>query len=142
MQIGRLGTSDAGKLVEMVKTFRTDTTDLNIAERFLQNSSNYVIAGIEGEKIIGFVLGYQLQRYDGQDDMIYIHEVSVLEEFRQQGIGKKMINEVIRICKETHISKVFLVTNKSNKPAVCLYESTGAKASYDDDIVYWYKDFD
>jgi len=142
MQIGRLGTSDAGKLVEMVKTFRTDTSDLNRAERFLENSSNYVIAGIKGEKIIGFVLGYQLQRYDGQDDMVYIHEVNVLEEFRQQGIGKKMINEVIRICKETHISKVFLVTNKSNKPAVCLYESTGAKASYVDDIVYWYKDFD
>ncbi|KUO69317.1 MAG: hypothetical protein APF77_16120 [Clostridia bacterium BRH_c25] len=138
MEIRRLKPTDSQKVIEMVKTFRTDTSNPGAAERFLQNDSNYIVACIEAERIVGFVLGYRLQRYDGQDDMIYIYEVSVLEEYRQRGIGKKMINELIGICKENKILKIFLITNKSNKPAVCLYESTGAKASHDDDIVYWY----
>lgn len=142
MEIRRLKAFDAENLVEMVKVFRTDTSNLKVSKRFLENPYNYLIASVEGEKIVGFVLAYQLQRYDGQNDMIYIHEVSVLEEFRQKGIGKKMINEVIRICKENDISKVFLITNKSNKPAICLYESTGAKSSHNDDVVYWYNNFD
>lgn len=138
MEIRRLTTTDAEKVVEMVRTFRSNTSNLLVSERFLQNDSNYLIACIEAEKVIGFVLGYQLQRYDGQNDMIYIHEVGVMEEYRRKGIGKMMINQLVDLCRNKEISKVFLITSKSNKPAICLYESTGAKAYCDDNVVYWY----
>lgn len=141
MEIRRLKFSDAEKVVGMVAAFRSNTSNIPVSERFLCSDANYLIACIVAEKVIGFVLGYRMQRYDGQNDMVYVHEVDVLEEYQRKGIGKMMINHFLAICRDEGISKVFLITEKSNKPAVCLYESTGAKAFHDDDVVYWYNGF-
>ncbi|MHB1395091.1 MAG: GNAT family N-acetyltransferase [Clostridia bacterium] len=88
--------TDSQKVIEMIKSFRTDTSNPSVAERFLKNDSNYVVAYIEAERIIGFILGYRLQRYDGQNDMMYIHEVGVLEEYRQMGIAKFFLWNVVK----------------------------------------------
>ena len=59
MEIRRLNLTDSHKVIEMVKAFRTDTSNPIVAERFLKNDSNYVDACIEAERVIGFVLGYR-----------------------------------------------------------------------------------
>lgn len=138
MEIRRLNFNDAEKLVGMVAEFRSDTSNISVSERFLKNDANYLVACLDAERIIGFILGYRMQRYDGQNDMVYIHEVGVLEDYWRKGIGKRMMGFFLEMCRSEGISKVFLTTEKSNKPAVCLYESMGAKPTHNDDIVYWF----
>nr|WP_279289002.1 GNAT family N-acetyltransferase [Anaerosolibacter carboniphilus] len=122
----------------MVEEFRSYSSKLDSVRQMLEKGMNYMIACIDNEKIIGFVLGYELQRYDGKNNMMYIHEVEILDEYRGKGIGKKIMNKLIDICQSKNMSKVFVITNKSNTRAVHLYESTGGKALDDDSIVYWY----
>lgn len=140
MNIRRLNIQDVDKVKDMLYMFRSEKTTNEKVERFLEKNNNYLIAYLENKKVIGFVLAYKLQRYDEKNDMIYIHEVGVLEEYRRLGIGKKLMEYVKDICKEENLSKIFLITNKSNIPAVSLYESSGGKATEDDNVVYWYDD--
>ncbi len=73
--------------------------------------------------------------------MMYIHKVEILEEYREKEIGKHLIGMVKEICQSNKMSKVFVITNKSNIGAVRLYESTGDMGLDDDSIVYWYNFF-
>jgi aminoglycoside 6'-N-acetyltransferase I len=105
-------------------------------ESFLSGKANYLLAYIEDARIIGLALAYTLQRYDGKADMMYLHEVDVIEPARRKGIGKALIENIRDLCRAEGIMKLFLITNKSNIPAVGLYESLGASASSEDDLVY------
>ncbi|MBU5439618.1 GNAT family N-acetyltransferase [Tissierella sp. MSJ-40] len=140
MEYRRLNVNDFNKVIEMVKDFRSIETVAEKAKKFLKNSQNYLVVCLDhNERVIGFVLGYELNRYDDKNNMMYIHEVGILEEYRRMGIGKELMNQMKMICDTRELSKMFLITNKSNIPAVNLYESSGAKCTEDDNIVYWYE---
>lgn len=70
--------------------------------------------------------------------MMYMHAIEVLSEYRKQGIGKALMNELIRICKKNNFVKMFLITEKSNIPAITLYNVTGGKEKHNDYTVFDY----
>jgi len=71
--------------------------------------------------------------------MMYIHQVEVLPEFRQKGIGKQLMEGFIELCKNNNCGRLFLITNKSNVAALTLYERSGGKAPSEDDIVFTFE---
>jgi len=137
--IKRMTGTDIGLVQNMLEEKGTDIKSINNMKDFLLNDSNYFIAYLDKEKIIGFLLAYRLQRYDGRNEMLYLHEIDVLESYRKCGIATKLMDELKSICQENHYDKIFLITNKSNQAAVALYESTGGLSSSDDDIIFAFK---
>ena len=138
MEFRRLKAGDESLLAEILMTFRKESTSPIRAENFLSSIDNYIFACINNSLLIGFALGYRLPRFDAQADMLYIHEVSVSEEYQCQGIGKKLMEGLQEICGIEGLSKAFLITNKSNMAAIKLYLSAGGVANSDDDIVYFF----
>ncbi|WP_066500350.1 GNAT family N-acetyltransferase [Abyssisolibacter fermentans] len=139
MEVRRLNIGDAEKVIDMLENFRSEKITGDNAIKFLNDKKNYLVACLNDDKIVGFILGYELQRYDNQNNMMYVHEVDVLSEYRRQGIGKKIMYELKQICKRKNLCKMFLITRKSNIPAINLYKTTKGKSSNDDDIVFWYE---
>lgn len=139
MDIRRLNRENVKEVIDMVETFRSVITNKKKAIEFLNDEKNYIIACLDKERVVGFVLGYELQRYDDQNNMMYVHEVNVLSEYRRQGIGKRIMEELKKICNSRDLSKIFLITRKSNIPAISLYTSTKGKSENEDDIVFWYE---
>lgn len=139
MMIKRLMKNDIDLLKNSIVEKGTVIKSISNVEKFLSNENNYLIAYIENAKILGFVLAYTLQRYDGRGEMLYLHEIDVVETHRKQGIATKLMNEIKELKDKNGFDKIFLVTNKSNEAAVSLYESTGGVASSDDDIIFTFK---
>ncbi len=137
--IKRLMKNDIDLLKNSIVEKGTVIKSISNVEKFLSNENNYLIAYIENAKILGFVLAYTLQRYDGRGEMLYLHEIDVVETHRKQGIATKLMNEIKELKDKNGFDKIFLVTNKSNEAAVSLYESTGGVASSDDDIIFTFK---
>lgn len=137
--IKRLMKNDIDLLKNSIVEKGTVIKSISNVEKFLSNENNYLIAYIENAKILGFVLAYTLQRYDGRCEMLYLHEIDVVETHRKQGIATKLMNEIKELKDKNGFDKIFLVTNKSNEAAVSLYESTGGVASSDDDIIFTFK---
>lgn len=137
--IKRLTSSDLSLVENLLHSQNKSDPKLENIAAFLENEFNYFMAYVEEGEIIGFALAYTLQRYDGQNSMMYLHEIGVNEDSRRKGIGKKLLKALKNICTENDFMKLFLITNKSNRPAVRLYESLDGETDSDDDVVYTIK---
>ena len=68
-----------------------------------------------------------------------MHDVGVHERARGRGVGKAMINEALRICREEGIMEMFVIADADNEPARRLYASTGGQSdSRTGEIVFCY----
>ena len=51
--------------------------------------------------------------------------IVVRKSYRQQGVGQKMLEELIKLTKETGLETLNLEVNAANLPAIHLYEKNG-----------------
>lgn len=139
MSVYRLKKNDTDIVMKVTQLFFHRETTIQNVNDFLSGENNYLLIYWYKEKIAGFAYGYELQRFDGRRNMMYMHQVEVLPKYRQLGIGKKLMEGFIEECKSNGCSRLFLITNKSNAPAIALYNSVSGKAQNEDDIVYTIK---
>lgn len=136
MGIYKLKKDDVKQAIAVSQKFHClPSTEDKVAE-FLSNDKNHLIVYYLDSEMVGFVLGYELQRFDVKDNMMYLHEIDVLPEHRKKGIGKALMHALMDVCKKGDVYKMFLLTERSNSPAVALYEATNGKAINDDDIMF------
>ena len=81
-----------------------------------------LVAAVQDGEIQGLVAGYTNDLSNGS---AYISLVGVSEEFRNQGLGKKLVYQFTLICKEKQIRSVNLYTHKTNQAAIKMYEGLG-----------------
>lgn len=119
------------------KHFYTDASEEYLVP-FIEDETILSYVAVHEEEVIGFTYGYLLKRINSLP-MLYIHSVDVVKEYRGQGVGTLMMTEMLDLKARNKVSKVFLITNKSNKHAVALYEKVGGVTPYEDDLVFEYK---
>ena len=139
MVIYQLDSMNIEEALEVSKVFLLRDTTVEQVRKFLFNENNYLLVCKHEKRIVGFAYGYELQRFDGRKNMMYMHQIEVLSDVRQIGIGTQLMERFIDICKQNDCEKLFLITNKSNAPAITLYKTAGGKYHYDDDIVYSFR---
>ena len=82
------------------------------------NDYTFILVFKENDKYVGFLI-YQLL-YEAAE----IIDIFVLDEYRNKGIGKALINKMLE---NKQIEKVTLEVKKDNKNAIMLYNSLGFK---------------
>lgn len=97
-------------------------------DRFLKRnpSTNFIMQ--EGNKVIGVILC----GHDGRRGCIY--HAAVDPEYRNKGIGRKLVNSVIEALKKEKINKVALVVFDSNDLGNKFWQSLGFARR--DDLVF------
>ena len=108
-------------------------------ERFLSNPANYLIVAEDGRKLVGFLLGYALDRLKENSHKMFIYEIEVAEVYRRKGIGTGLISQILEIVKRMNMMNAFVITNYSNEGAVEFYKSTGAEIENGDDVLFVFK---
>ena len=85
------------------------------------NNKHYRFAiGFEDEKAVGFA-GYEL---NANKSLTKIHKLYFLPDSQGKGFGKDMINYIINISLQNHISRITLNVNRFNK-AISFYKHLG-----------------
>jgi GNAT superfamily N-acetyltransferase len=102
---------------------------------FLANPLNYLLVAVEGERALGYLFAYELQRPDREQSMMFLYDITVLDEYRKKGVGTALVERLKALCSNKHIMKMFVPTSRSNIPAISLYQKTGAIISTDADAV-------
>ncbi|OJV94041.1 MAG: hypothetical protein BGO39_06940 [Chloroflexi bacterium 54-19] len=92
-------------------------------EKFLANPDNALFLAFVGERVAGFLTGYRLQRLDKNRAEVLLYEIEVREEFRRQGIGKKLIGALNAWAAETGAFQTWVLTYSDNTAAMALYKS-------------------
>jgi ribosomal protein S18 acetylase RimI-like enzyme len=58
----------------------------------------------------------------------YVYGVFVKEEFREKGIGRKLMEKAESYCRERGYSRILLMVSVGNQAAISLYDNIGFKA--------------
>jgi ribosomal-protein-alanine N-acetyltransferase len=79
----------------------------------------------ENSRVVGFIWGnliiYGFFRYGT------IEELFVKKEFRNKGIGRSLVKQIMKRFKNFKVKVVFVTTEKENKEAIDLYKKLGFK---------------
>jgi aminoglycoside 6'-N-acetyltransferase I len=138
MEIRRLTGGDERAARDIVRIFRASQVSIDRMSAFLADERNHLIAAVADERPVGYVLGYELQRIDGQGPMMFVYEIEVAEDHRRRGIGRALIEQLKRTCREGRFAKMFVLTEASNTPAMGLYASAGGQRGAPDTVSFWY----
>lgn len=105
----------------------TDDSREGIAKYLLRNPNTCFVADDNG-KLIGVIMS----GHDGRRGFIY--HTAVKEEYRGQGIGKKLVNSALEALEREGIHKVALVAFEKNVLGNIFWEKVGFTIR--DDLVY------
>lgn len=110
--IRRLGPGDE----EVVRRLAEDEPQTAL----LADDRTVFVAAFDGEEPVGFAFGYVLPRRHGQPTGMFVYELGVDEAYRRQGIGRRLMQELLAGQDEAYI-----LTEPDNDAANALYASLG-----------------
>ena len=120
----------AGYLTFYEHELSTEQTELSW-QRLLSSSDglNALVAEQAGQ-LIGLAHYFWTPSTWQQNQDLYLEDLFVSPEVRGNGVGKKLIEELIQICKNAGGSKVHWQTHFTNKTAIGLYEKLGKQSEF------------
>ncbi|MCR4838431.1 MAG: GNAT family N-acetyltransferase [Eubacterium sp.] len=95
-------------------------------ENFGTGKADYCIVADDGSRVIGAVWTRIMNDYGHVDDDTPSFAISLYKEYRGQGIGTRMMNEMLALLKEKGYKQASLAVQKANY-AVRMYEKAGFK---------------
>lgn len=95
-------------------------------ENFGTGEADYCIVADDDSRVIGAVWTRIMNDYGHVDDDTPSFAISLYKEYRGQGIGTRMMNEMLALLKEKEYKQASLAVQKANY-AVRMYEKVGFK---------------
>ena len=94
----------------------------NYFSKMINNENNILLVDIIDDKIIAYVFAKKI--YDESIDIGYLIDgLYVEQEYRNRGIAKNLINEIIKICENNNASYIDINVIYNNALAKKLYKS-------------------
>ena len=88
----------------------------------IDSESSIYLAILADDKVVG-AAGYTFNGFDG-----YINNVLIDVDYRGQGLGRILLQELLRVGRKNGVPEFTLEVRVSNTPAIKLYESLGFKS--------------
>ena len=124
IQISKMCMDDLQGVYDVEKSSFPIPWSISSLEEEMKNMlATYLVAKIDN-KIVGYIGMWFVM------DECHITNIAVLEEYRRNGIGKQLVNELLKNCKEHGTTYIQLEVRKANIPAQKLYESFGFKIDF------------
>ncbi|HPP16682.1 MAG TPA: ribosomal protein S18-alanine N-acetyltransferase [Dictyoglomaceae bacterium] len=89
-------------------------------EFYISYPEEFFVAEVS-DKVVGYILGYIF------NDTGEIVSIAVKPEFRNSGVGKKLMETILSLFKEKNLKRCILQVRVSNKIAIEFYEKLGFK---------------
>jgi aminoglycoside 3-N-acetyltransferase I len=130
MEIKRLNNSEVSYFRSLVGIFK-DVFEIKeqISEneqlgKLLSKPDFMVFVAIDKNKVIGGLTIYILHRYYSTKPVAYIYDVGITPKFQGQGVGKALIAEVCKYCKENGFEDAYVEAESDDIDAINFYRKT------------------
>lgn len=87
----------------------------------------HVIVALDQDKVIGGLTAFELPMYKEEVNELFLYEIGVNEEYRQQNVATQLIDFLKKIAVKRGIPEMYVGTEMKNFPAQKLYDKTGGK---------------
>lgn len=96
----------------------------DLVRKYLKDPRHHIVVAIEGDTVVGFASGFHYIHPD-KPAALFINEVGVAPTHQRQGIGTKLLKELLSLGKELGCYEAWVGTELDNLPARGLYKSVG-----------------
>lgn len=101
-----------------------EISDHNQLQKLLSNPDFLVFVVRQNGKVIGGLTIYVLHRYYSTKLVAYIYDMGISPEYQRQGLGKALIAEVCKYCKENGFEDAYVEAEMDDIDAVNFYKKT------------------
>ena len=97
--------------------------------RLLQQDTFIALVALAGDKVVGGLAAYELEKFEQERSEIYIYDLGVRESHRRKGVATGLIEELRMIARARKAWVIFVQADPGDTAAIKLYESFGARES-------------
>lgn len=119
MEYIRMNDSHVEAIAMLEERCFSDPWSVNSINSELNNPLSLWLVAVDDKCITGYVGS---QSVLGWADMM---NLAVAPEYRRQGVGESLVNELIRQLQDNKVTCLTLEVRASNEPAIALYEKMG-----------------
>ena len=135
VDIRLLGPADASVLDRCAGDIFDNPISPELRTEFLADSRHHLVVAIENGVVIGMASGVHYVHPD-KPAQLFINEVGVSSSHRRRGVGRALVERLVRRAEELRCTEAWVLTDRKNESACRLYESAGAETPPDDCVMY------
>ena len=96
-------------------------------EGFLAKEHVFVVVALAGEKVLGGLVAYELDKFEQARREVYIYDLAVSAEHRRQGVATALIEHLRGLAAERGAWVIYVQADYGDDPAIALYEKLGTR---------------
>ena len=130
MEIKKLNHNEVSEFRNLVEIFKEvfeneePISENEHLSKLLSNPNFLVFVVKDNGKILGGLTIYVLHRYYGSKPVAYIYDVGITPDHQGQGLGKLLISEVCKYCKNSGFEDAYVEAESDDIDAVNFYRKT------------------
>ena len=133
--IQTLSLTDLPILLHPADNVFDNPVDEAYAREFLADPRHHIVVALSEGVVIGFASAVHYIHPDKPPEL-WINEVGVADAHQGKGVGKAIMNELLRLGKQLGCVNAWVLTDRSNEAANRLYKSVGGNIAEGDTVMY------
>ena len=109
------------------ETYQGAVPDQSYLKRLLERPHFIALAALDGERVVGGLAAYELEKFEQARSEIYVYDLAVDAEHRRRGIATALIRALQEIAADRRAYVIFVHADRGNEPAIRLYASLGTR---------------
>lgn len=102
---------------------------------FLNDQRHHLFLSFDGDEVVAMTSAFHYVHPD-KDPAMFINEVSVLDDYQNRGIGRRIVTAMIEHGKNIGCTEVWIATETSNAPARACYVAAGGIEDEEHAVVF------
>lgn len=103
------------------------------AEKVLSKESIVPLVALDGDRVIGGLVAYELDKLEQERSEFYIYDLAVEEEFRRRGVATALVRRLGEIAARRGAWVIYVQADYGDEPAIALYTKLGRR----DDVMHF-----
>lgn len=135
--IRRLGSADEadlrglndlfGKAFNDPETYGGEPPTADYVANLLSMDHVIALVALHGDTLVGGLVAYELAKFERARREIYIYDLAVDEQHRQEGVATALINHLRQIARDRSAWVIYVQADYGDDPAVALYTKFGSR---------------
>ncbi len=135
LEIRLVGPDDAHLLREVEPDVFDHELRAPWTEEFLRDPRHHLAIATEGGVVVGFASGVHYVHPDKAPEL-WINEVGVAAGHRRRGIGRAVVEALVRHGRALGCTAAWVLTEQDNAPAQALYRAVGGRRARPDPVLF------
>lgn len=136
IEIRLLGSADSLVLSNVAADVFDDTIIEASARDFLADPRHRLVVAMDDDLVVGFVSALIYLHPDKAAPELWIDEIGVAPTHQRQGIGKRLLQAILKYAREAGCKEAWVLTDRKNTAAMGMYESVGGFETLPDPTMF------